>query len=73
MQVFKVIEQEKVRTGTSNLQLELFLSGFGQGRDAMFKALMSGEGQVVRQLILRVTDCTPIMVGGTRAKKMRRS
>jgi len=71
MQVFKVMEEQKKKD--KMMTVEVFLSGFGQGRDAMFKALMSGEGQEVKSYIHRVTDRTPIQVGGTRAKKMRRS
>jgi len=50
----------------------VLFSGFGQGRDAVFKALMTSEGDDVRPYVLRVTDNTPIKIGGTRAKKTRR-
>jgi len=54
------------------LELELFFKGFGQGREAMHKALLTSEGDTVRQLVTRITDRTPIKIGGTRAKKTRR-
>jgi small subunit ribosomal protein S11 len=53
-------------------RFEVLFSGFGQGRDAVFKALMTSEGDDVRPYVLRVTDKTPIKIGGTRAKKTRR-
>ncbi|KAF8639671.1 hypothetical protein AX17_000935 [Amanita inopinata Kibby_2008] len=54
------------------LQVDLFFKGFGQGREALQKALLSGEGNTVRQLVSSVTDRTPIKIGGTRSKKARR-
>ncbi|KAH8106285.1 hypothetical protein BXZ70DRAFT_1004550 [Cristinia sonorae] len=54
------------------MKVNLFLKGFGQGRDAVHKALISSEGEVVRNAISRVTDITPAKIGGTRAKKRRR-
>jgi small subunit ribosomal protein S11 len=53
-------------------RFEVLFSGFGQGRDAVFKALMTSEGDEVRPFVIRVTDKTPIKIGGTRAKKTRR-
>ena len=53
-------------------RFEVLFKGFGQGRDAVFKALMTSEGDDVRPYVLRVTDNTPIKIGGTRARKTRR-
>lgn len=53
-------------------RFEVLFSGFGQGRDAVFKALMTSEGDEVRPYVVRVTDNTPIKIGGTRARKTRR-
>ncbi|KAH9978003.1 hypothetical protein BGW80DRAFT_788094 [Lactifluus volemus] len=53
-------------------RFEVRFSGFGQGREAVVKALMTSEGDEVRPFVSRVTDCTPIKIGGTRAKKTRR-
>lgn len=54
------------------MYIDLFLKGFGQGREALQKALLSAEGENVRDLIYTVTDRTPLKIGGTRAKKARR-
>lgn len=54
-----------------NLQVKnvhIILKGFGAGREAAFKALVSGEGWNVK----RITDATPIPFGGCRPKKARR-
>ncbi|PPQ77725.1 hypothetical protein CVT25_011161 [Psilocybe cyanescens] len=55
-----------------NFKLELFFKGFGEGREAMRTALLAAEGTEIRPLVCRVTDRTPIKIGGTRAKKTRR-
>ncbi|KAM0754044.1 translational machinery component [Meredithblackwellia eburnea MCA 4105] len=51
--------------------LEVIWKGFGQGRDAVYRSLLGGEGDGVRPLVNRVTDATPLKIGGTRAKKRR--
>ncbi|EPQ30554.1 uncharacterized protein PFL1_02079 [Pseudozyma flocculosa PF-1] len=53
------------------LNLEVFWNGFGQGREAVYRALLAGEGQATRQLVLKMTDKTPVKVGGVRPKKRR--
>lgn len=53
-------------------RFEFMFRGFGKGRDAVFNALMTSEGDDVRPFVNRVTDNTPIKIGGTRAKKTRR-
>jgi small subunit ribosomal protein S11 len=53
-------------------KLEVVLRGFGQGREAAVKVLMSPEGKVLRDKIIRVADNTKIKFAGTRAKKRRR-
>ena len=52
--------------------LEIIFKGFGQGREAMQKALLAAEGGRVRPFVSRLTDETPVKIGGTRAKKARR-
>lgn len=71
----KAIEflQEVKEKDTKRVRVNLFLNGFGQGRDAMHKALITSEGEVVRKSITMVTDITAMKIGGTRAKKKRRS
>ncbi|GAB0135080.1 hypothetical protein EsDP_00003431 [Epichloe bromicola] len=53
-------------------RLELVLRGFGQGREAVVKVLMSPEGKILRDKIVRVADSTRIKFGGTRSEKPRR-
>ncbi|GAA6057688.1 hypothetical protein JCM3770_003844 [Rhodotorula araucariae] len=57
--------------GPPPTELEIIWKGFGQGRDAVFRTLMGAEGDNVRGLVRRVTDATPLKVGGTRPKKRR--
>ena len=69
VRIFKVIEtlaEEK------DFKIALFFKGFGQGRDALKTALLAVEGQYIRSLVSSVSDRTPIKIGGTRSKKMRR-
>ncbi|KAH7310434.1 hypothetical protein B0I35DRAFT_438978 [Stachybotrys elegans] len=53
-------------------RLEVVLRGFGQGRDAATKVLMSPEGKILRDKIVRVSDSTRIKFGGTRSQRRRR-
>lgn len=69
VRTFKAIE-ELVKKDP--IQLELSFKGFGQGREALRGALMTAEGDNVREFVVRVTDRTPIKIGGTRAPKTRR-
>ncbi|BGP22939.1 37S ribosomal protein [Rhodotorula toruloides] len=57
--------------GPAPTEIELVFKGFGSGREAVFRTLMTGDADVVRSLIRRVTDATPIPVPGTRPKKRR--
>jgi small subunit ribosomal protein S11 len=58
--------------GAGGARFEVLFKGFGRGREAVFKALMTSEGDDVRPFVTRVTDNTPIKIGGTRARKTRR-
>jgi small subunit ribosomal protein S11 len=69
VRIFKEIEKT-VKEGP--IEIALFFNGFGQGRDALLRALLTSEGDHVRPLVTTITDRTPIKIGGTRAKKMRR-
>jgi small subunit ribosomal protein S11 len=53
-------------------QLEVFLRGFGAGREAVTRALLGLEGQSLRGKIVKVSDATRLKFGGTRSKKPRR-
>ncbi|KZT57106.1 translational machinery component, partial [Calocera cornea HHB12733] len=67
--VFATVERIMSRT---DVRLELRLNGYGNGREAAIRALMGVEGERVRESVVRVTDTTPIKIGGVRAKKLRR-
>ncbi|EIE80840.1 hypothetical protein G6F57_003470 [Rhizopus arrhizus] len=59
------------KMSAKNLQvsnIHIILKGFGPGRDAAFKALVSGATWNVK----RITDATPVPFGGCRPKKARR-
>lgn len=69
VRMFKKIED---LSKTQPIELELFFKGFGQGRDALYRALLTSEGEAVRPMVVSITDRTAIKIGGTRAKKTRR-
>lgn len=70
----KAIEYlEETKEKDPKMKVALYLNGFGQGRDAMNKALISSEGERVVGNVKRITDITGMKIGGTRAKKKRRS
>ena len=73
MRIFARIEREAEIKGRANMALEVKFRGFAKGREAVFKALLGTEGDNVRLLVNRLTDMTPIKIGGTRAKKARRT
>jgi small subunit ribosomal protein S11 len=66
--VFKTIDDKKVKPRA----IEVILRGFGQGREAVVKALLGQEGKNLRNAIRRVTDSTRLKFGGTRSKAPRR-
>jgi small subunit ribosomal protein S11 len=74
--VFKRVEEQLERefpdAPARPVQIEIFFKGFGKGRDAFLSALTMTEGESIRDLVVRLTDRTPIKIGGTRAKKMKR-
>lgn len=53
-------------------KLELVYRGFGQGREAVTKAILGSEGKKIRSLIVKLSDSTRIKFGGVRSKKPRR-
>ena len=69
---FRVFDQIAENRGRWRLHaLEVLWNGFGQGREAVFRAMMASEGELVRSLVKTMTDKTPIKVGGVRPKKRR--
>ncbi|KIM83794.1 hypothetical protein PILCRDRAFT_818819 [Piloderma croceum F 1598] len=69
VRIFKKIEE---RLLVEPFKLELIYKGFGLGRQALDSALLTTEGEKIRPLLVRLTDRTPLKIGGTRAKKARR-
>ena len=53
-------------------RMELILRGFGHGREAAAKVLVSSEGALWKKKIIRVSDATKIKFGGTRSPNARR-
>ncbi|KAF2401273.1 translational machinery component [Trichodelitschia bisporula] len=53
-------------------KLEVIFRGFGQGREAIQKALLGNEGRNLRNRVIRVSDSTRLKIGGTRAQNPRR-
>jgi len=69
LRVFNDIADNKARWRIG--AIEVLWNGFGQGREAAFRAMMANEGEQVRSLVRVMTDKTPIKVGGVRPKKRR--
>ncbi|PIL36843.1 hypothetical protein GSI_00533 [Ganoderma sinense ZZ0214-1] len=66
-----IAKMEEELKGT-DFDWKLNLNGFGQGRDAMLTALTTAVGSVVKPKLKRITDKTPLKIGGTRGMKTRR-
>ncbi|KAJ7086651.1 hypothetical protein C8R44DRAFT_33668 [Mycena epipterygia] len=71
VRMFAAIE-ERAKSQESSLTIDLFCKGYGQGREALFKALATAQGEDVRKRVVSLTDRTPLKIGGTRARKMKR-
>ncbi|PWN92767.1 translational machinery component [Acaromyces ingoldii] len=69
LSMFNTIANKRI--GWRMNKLELVWKGFGQGREAVFRALMANEGRNTRLLVSRMSDATKIKVGGVRPKKRR--
>lgn len=65
------LDEENVEQGGGGVDVTLLFNGFGQGREAVTRALLSPDGEAVRGMFVRVTDRTPIPIGGVRPKKKR--
>ena len=53
-------------------KLELVYRGFGAGREAVTKAILSTEGKRIRPLIVKLSDSTRLKFGGVRSPKPKR-
>ncbi|KAK2742553.1 hypothetical protein FQN57_005179 [Myotisia sp. PD_48] len=51
-------------------QIELVYRGYGPGREAFTKVLLSSEGRLIRERVIRVTDATRLKFGGTRSPRV---
>ena len=69
LSVFQRIGENRSKWSVDSI--EMLWNGFGQGREAVFRALMANEGEQVRGLVHVMTDKTPIKIGGVRPKKRR--
>lgn len=69
VRVFQHIVTHRAQWGVKNI--EVLWNGFGQGREAVFRALQASEGENVRNMVLAMTDKTPLKIGGVRPKKRR--
>lgn len=72
VRMFAVIAERAKSQDPVPLNIDLFCKGYGQGREALFKALMTAQGEDVRNRVVSITDRTPLKIGGTRARKMKR-
>ena len=73
VQILSMLRSEiERRRGSVEVCVEVMLNGFGQGRGALVKALSMAEGDGIRDAVVKVTDMTPIRVGGVRLQKRRR-
>lgn len=61
----------KFRDAWQIKHLEIFWNGFGQGREAVFRAILSDNGRSTKELVSKMSDTTPIKIGGVRPKKRR--
>lgn len=68
----RMIEMVAERARSHRISLEIVYNGFGQGRDAMASVLLTAESESIRPYIVRLTDKTPIRIGGPRQPKVRR-
>lgn len=53
-------------------KLEVYLRGYGAGREAVTRVLLGVEGKHIRDKIVLVADSTRLKIGGTRSANPRR-
>jgi small subunit ribosomal protein S11 len=69
MRMFTIIGENRTKWRVADLNL--VFRGFGLGRDAVHRALLTDEATQIRNLVRQVKDATRIKVGGVRPKKRR--
>lgn len=67
--MFTALEAAERKLG--DIQIDIVWKGFGQGRDAVHRALLSREGEYTRNKVVGMRDATAIKIGGVRPKKRR--
>jgi small subunit ribosomal protein S11 len=64
---------EKLAQSKYNVEkVELVVKGFGQGRRGFLGAIDSPAGAFIKRKIVRITDATPLQIGGTPARNEKR-
>lgn len=66
-----IAQRRRDRVGSPIVRMELVFKGFGEGREAVYRALLSPEGTNVRNAVVFISDATKLKIGGTRAKKQK--
>lgn len=69
IRMFNLIRENQLKWNVANLAV--VFNGFGTGREAFYRALMTDAGMPVRNLVRKFVDATRIRVGGCRPKKRR--
>lgn len=72
--MFTTIAEKKnewTRAGKTVGYIHLFWNGFGEGREAVYRALLAAEGYEVRGMVKKMSDSTKLKIGGVRPKKRR--
>lgn len=62
--VFNRIAEQGEELGVRGIGVHFKL--YGQGREAFFRALITPEAEHVRQRVIKMSDRTPLRVGGNR-------
>jgi len=65
---FQTIREKKLQVN----QLEIVMKGYGSGRRGFLTALSGPPGDFLRDKIVRVTDSTPLRIGGVRPGRAKR-
>ena len=63
------------KLANSNLEIqevEIVLKGFGKGRQGFMSAMAGQHGEFLRNKVVRVTDATPLRIGGERLPNKKR-
>jgi len=53
-------------------KVEVVLKGFRSGRSGFLTALMGQQGDFLRRKVVRITDATPLRIGSSKVRNMKR-